>query len=128
MYFFILFILSYFVRLKMNLCNFMRITAYYEQKYLKSCYGHSYENHLTLSSAQSACDSDLNCVAVYDVQCDNKGVFSLCPKSVDLDENYVSSCVYVKTGGLTFYFKRNFQYFFVSSAYDIIAWFCNYPF
>ena len=96
----------------MNLCNFMRITAYYEQKYLKNCNGHSYESHLTLSSAQSACDSDLNCVAVYDVGCDNKGVFSLCPKSVDLlDENYFTSCVYVKTGGLTFHFERNFQYF-----------------
>ena len=106
-----MYFLSYFVRLKMNLCNFMRITAYYEQKYLKNCNGHSYESHLTLSSAQSACDSDLNCVAVYDVGCDNKGVFSLCPKSVDLDGDYATSCLYVKRGSLTFYFERNFQYF-----------------
>ena len=94
----------------------MRITDYYEQKDWTHCDGHSYGTYLTLSFAQSACDSDSNCVAVYDKWCTKERAFSLCPKSANLVTQHWSTqdanCVYMKKGGLTFYSSINIEFIF----------------
>ena len=95
----------------------MRITDYYVQKDWTHCDGHSYGAYLTLSFAQSACDSDSNCVAVYDKWCTKEGAFSLCPKSANLetqdcvDDRFCdANCVYMKKGGLTFHSSINIEF------------------
>ena len=64
----------------------------------KHCASSKYGAYFSLSTAQSACDSDPNCFGVYDYGCDDSNTFNLCPISEGLSDSATGSCVYEKTG------------------------------
>ena len=72
----------------------------YERQIKLHCSLAKYGNYSTLAEAQSVCDVDYNCEWVYDHQCDDSGVFYLCPtdSSWTVPELGYSeiSCVYRK--------------------------------
>jgi len=63
----------------------------------KHCASSKYGAYFSLSTAQSACDSDPNCFGVYDYGCDDSNDFNLCPISESLSDSATGSCVYEKT-------------------------------
>ena len=72
----------------------------YERQLKLHCALTKYGNYSSLAEAQSVCDVDYNCEWVYDEQCDDSGVFYLCPTygswTVPELEHSESSCVYRK--------------------------------
>ena len=53
------------------------------------------EEFKTLLVAKMACDSNADCVGIYNRQCNGKH-FMLCLADSDLSNSYESSCVYMK--------------------------------
>ena len=62
----------------------------------KHCLGDKYGNYPTESAAKTACAADSNCKGVYDISCDNKDTFYLCPLSSTYAPSQ-SSCILEKT-------------------------------
>ena len=76
----------------------------YTKEKARYCETEKYGNYYTLESAKKACEDELNCVAVVDDACDNKGTFWLCPSTGKISSSEYGSCVYVKVRNM-FYFK-----------------------
>ena len=57
----------------------------------------SYGNYSTKKDALKACESDSYCEMVYDDDCDDLGVFTLCNKLEKSVSSSVESCVYTKS-------------------------------
>ena len=57
-----------------------------------------YGDYKTLEKAQEDCTNDVDCIGVYDWQCNNTE-FSLCPVGYDERMSEYDSCVYMKGEG-----------------------------
>ena len=68
----------------------------------KHCFSNKYGSYDTLAEAKVACGRDGNCSAAYDENCNNKAPFYLCPKSSSPEHSSLLSCLYQKTGRLSF--------------------------
>jgi len=62
----------------------------------KHCFDSKYGSYPTESAAKTACAADSNCKGVYDISCDNKNPFHLCPLSATYAPSQ-SSCILEKT-------------------------------
>ena len=63
----------------------------------KHCEDDDYGSYSTVDQAKAACNSDSNCIGVYDFECNRNSPISLCPTGSDFEESSVShSCIYQK--------------------------------
>ena len=76
----------------------------YEKRLTRHCSSYKYGGNSTLAMAQSACNLDDSCMAVYDGSCDDSGTFFLCTRT-EYDSRS-PSCVYEKNGNSIFYIQR----------------------
>ena len=74
---------------------FVADVADYTKLLDKHCQSDDYGEYSTVDQAKTACDSDSNCIGVYDADCNGKPQIALCPKGSDFEESQVS-CIYQK--------------------------------
>ena len=65
-----------------------------------NCGNKTYGRYATLNSAKAACVDDMDCAAITDESCDDKGPYSVCPyQTYMLNLDGSSSCIYEKKNG-----------------------------
>ena len=82
-----------------------------------NCGNKTYGRYATLNSAKTACVEDLDCAAITDESCDDKGPYSVCPYQTYMPNiDGSSSCIYEKKNGTGKTKNTSFpRYYFLSS-------------